>query len=174
MLREIRTNIHVGFMQIKGQIYINFVFKMPLTMLHLLLRHMHCFSEFLNMSKKCRSKYLGYLVCMHLSQTQKPDLQLLYFMAPEAVSVRGGTELVGIWLSPVFGPLCWAQLCKQTYFFEVCDWNPALNSLKHVRTKKKKAQLYERCAWHYYGVMGGGDQWFRLSLAELSCIRQKL
>lgn len=35
-------------------------------------------------------------------------------------SVSEGAELGGIWLGPVFGPLCQAQLCKQTYFYEVC------------------------------------------------------
>lgn len=58
---------------------------------------------------------------MCLSQTQKLDLQMLNFTASEAASVSEGIELVGIWLGPVFGPLGWAQLCKQTYFYEVCD-----------------------------------------------------
>lgn len=40
---------------------------------------------------------------------------MLYLMALEAARVRGGTEVTGVLLGPLFGPLH----CKQTYFREV-------------------------------------------------------
>lgn len=57
---------------------------------------------------------------------------MLYFMASEAARVREETEVTGIWLGPLFGPLH----CKQTCFHEVFGCNFAANGFDHARTKK--------------------------------------
>lgn len=99
----------------------NYVFKMPLVILYLLLRHHKLFFRVSEYVKEVVFKALVILVYMCLSQTQKLDLQMLNFTASEAASISERIELVGIWLGPVFGPLGCVQLCKQTYFYEVCD-----------------------------------------------------
>lgn len=147
----------------RGQILIDFVFKMPLVILHLLLRYHRLFFR---VSECVKEMLFKVLVTFSLCVSQ-PSSEAGCANA----SITEGAELAGIWLGPVFGPLCRAQLCKQTYFCGVCDWNPALNSLKYLRTKKSRTAGDAHSA-----LMGcwGWEQWFKLSLVELSTIRQKL
>lgn len=80
----------------------------------------------------------------------------------------GGVEPVGVWLVRCLGRSA-EYSSVSTYFFEVCDRNPALNTLKHVGTKKcttlsdARGTITGRWGW---------DQRFRLSLFQLRSVRQ--